>query len=151
MSDKQPNLAELDRNKQIRSVVDAVLEQRASGADVSDNVLCQQHASLLPELAVELRKLRVIARARELSQQAGGDLHAEATHETAAYEPAQRRGRRISRSLHIRCPLCHEPLEIAADQSLDDLVCQACQGRFNLAIVIVFVVSPGAKVISLLR
>ncbi len=133
MSDKQPNLAEIDRNKQLRRVVDAVLEQRASGEDVSDDVLCQQHASLLPELAVELRKLRVIARARELSQHAGGDPHVEATHAMAASEPAQRRGGRISRSLHIRCPLCHEPLEIAADQSLGDLACQACQGRFDLA------------------
>jgi serine/threonine protein kinase len=133
MSDKQPNLAELDRNEQIRRVVDAAIEKRASGNGVSDDVLCQQHAGLLPELAAELRKLRVIARARELSQQPGSGSQAAATHETAAYEPLPRRGRRISRSLHIRCPLCHEPLEIAADQSLDDLVCQTCQGRFNLA------------------
>src|SRR5688500_10807542 len=102
MSDKQPNLAELDRNDQIRHVVNAAIEQRASGNDVSDDVLCQQHASLLPELAAELRKLRVIARARELSQQPGNGPLAEATHETTAYEPGQRSGRRISRSLHIR-------------------------------------------------
>ena len=40
---------------------------------------------------------------------------------------------RLARSLRIRCPLCHEPLDVATDQSLDDVRCSACQGRFSLA------------------
>jgi hypothetical protein len=131
MSDKSPNLADLDRDAQIRRVVDAVILQRASGDDVSDDELCSEHASLLPELAVELSKLKLIARAR---QQAASELAPDAAgSDETAYAPAQRAGRRISRSLHIRCPLCHEPLQIEADQSLDDIPCRACDGRFSLA------------------
>lgn len=129
MSEKPPNLAELDRDAQIRRVVDAVILQRASGDDVSDEDLCSEHAGLLPQLAVELRKLKLIGRAR---QQAASALDAAVSDETV-YAPSQRPGRRVSRSLHIRCPLCHEPLQIEADQSLDDIPCRACDGRFSLA------------------
>jgi serine/threonine-protein kinase len=132
MSDLQPKLVELDRESQIRAVVDDALRRRASGEDVTDEALCQQHASLLPELAAQLRKLRLIVQAR-LQSQFTSDRRDAATEETAAYVPAGRQVPRLSRSLHIRCPLCHEPLEIAADQPLEDIPCAACRGRFNLA------------------
>jgi serine/threonine protein kinase len=132
MSDKSPSLADLDRDSQIRRVVDVVILQRASGDEISDDDLCSEHASLLPELAVELRKLKLIALARQQAA-SGSDPTAAASDETAAYARAQRPGRRISRSLQIRCPLCHEPLQIEADQSLDDIPCRACNGRFSLA------------------
>src|SRR5262245_11201777 len=132
MSDLQPKLVELDREAQIRAVVDDALRRRASGEDLTDEAICQQHASLLPELAAQLRKLRLIVQARVQSQHTS-DRRDAATEETAAYVPAGRQVPRLSRSLHIRCPLCHEPLEIAADQPLEDIPCAACRGRFNLA------------------
>src|SRR5215471_1431471 len=110
MSDTQPKLAELDRDAQIRGVVEDVLRRRADGEELADEAICQQHASLLPELAAELRKLRLIARARDQSQERTSDRRDAATKETVAYVPVHR----LSRSLNIRCPLCHEPLEIAA-------------------------------------
>src|SRR5262249_8357054 len=102
------------------------------GEAVSDEALCDQHAHLLPELKTELRKLHLIARAREQSQHVPRVPDA-AAQETAAFVAQGRQAPRLSRSLHIRCPLCHEPLEIAADQPLEDVLCAACQGRFNLA------------------
>jgi hypothetical protein len=131
MSDMQPKLTELDRDAQIRCVVAGALQRRTGGEEISDDDLYAEHPSLLPELATELRKLRVIARAREQSQQLGSDPMEPAGDETAAYMPAQ--SFRLSRSLHIRCPLCREPLEIVADQPLDDIPCLSCHGRFSLA------------------
>ena len=52
--------------------------------------------------------------------------------ETTAFSPSGN-APRASRSLEVRCPLCHEPLAILADQPLDDLACSACRGRFSLA------------------
>lgn len=131
MSDTPGNLAELDRDAQIRRVVDGALLRRAGGEEVGDEAVCRENPSLLPELAAELRKLRVIARAREQARQPS-DRDA-ASDETTDYASARRQSPRLSRSLHIRCPLCHEPLEFIADQPLDDIPCVACHGRFSLA------------------
>lgn len=122
---------DLDRAGQIRGVIEGVLARRSRGETISDESLCQLHPGLLPELAEELRKLRLIQRAREQAEQTDSKPSAAGT-ETAAYEPAHIR-QRLSQSLHIRCPLCHEPLEIVADQPLDDIPCTACKGRFSLA------------------
>jgi serine/threonine protein kinase len=129
----QPETVQLDRQAQIQRLLEMVLVQRAAGNDIADEVLCQEHASLMPELSVELRKLRVIHCARQQSERYEPDSKGAAPNETAAFVPAREQPRRLSRSLHIRCPLCHEPLEIATDQSLDDVQCTACQGRFSLA------------------
>src|SRR5437868_605804 len=102
MNDTQPKPADLDRNAQIRHVVDAALQGRNRGEEVSDDTLCQEHPNLLPELAVELRKLRVIARAREQSQPQAPDQNNAAIDETTAFVPTQRHAPRLSRSLRIR-------------------------------------------------
>src|SRR5262245_53119404 len=132
MSDTLREIADLDRDARLREVVDSAIQRRAAGEDLSDEALCQQHASLMPELAAELRKLRLIARAREQSHD-----HAPARQDTAIKETElvspRRQVQRLSRSLRIRCPLCHEPLEIVADQPLEEIPCTACHGRFNLA------------------
>jgi len=121
----------LDRAAQIRGVIEGVLARRARGEAVSDESLCKAHPELLPELSEELRKLRLIQRAREQADQEESK-HSAAGTETAAFVPAHSR-QRLSHSLSIRCPLCHEPLQIVADQPLDDIACTACQGRFSLA------------------
>jgi len=132
MAGAKPQPTDLDRDTRIRRAVDDALLRRSLGHDVTDDTLCRDNPSLLPELAEELRKLHVIERARLQSQV---PLHPDsaAVDETAAFVPARPKSQRLSHSLNIRCPLCHEPLEIAADQPLDDLHCSACQGRFNLA------------------
>src|SRR5688572_13133689 len=139
MADGLPQLAGLDRAELIRRVVDDAIARRTRGEELSDESLCQENPELLPELAEELRKLRLIEQARLQSQQPPLK-ESPAVLETAAYVPAgdnkspgSSQSPRLSQSLHIRCPLCHEPLDIAADQALDDLHCSACQGRFSLA------------------
>src|SRR5262245_22722717 len=132
MSHTQHETEAPDRSTQVRRVVESVLSRRAAGENVPDEVVWAEHASLLPELATELRKLRVIERGREQSQRDGATPGDAVVQETAAFVPS-RQPLRLSRSLHIRCPLCHEPLEIATDQSLDDVHCSACYGRFSLA------------------
>jgi len=132
MSEMGTPASDLDRAERVRRVAQDVLLRRSRGEDLSDEVLCHQHASLLPELAAELRKLQLIARAREQSQHADSRPAAAAA-ETAAYIHEERRTPRLSRSLDIRCPLCYEPLEIAADQPLGDIPCTTCGGRFSLA------------------
>ena len=36
------------------------------------------------------------------------------------------------RGLHVRCPHCHNPIEIADDRELDDVTCNSCGSSFNL-------------------
>ncbi len=133
MNDTLRNLTEVDRDAQIFRVVDEALQRRAGGEEITDDDLCREHPNLLPELAAELRKVRVIARAREQSRQPAADRRDPASDETAAFLPMRPQVPRLSRSLDIRCPLCREPLEIAADQPLEDIPCLSCHGRFSLA------------------
>ncbi|MGE3406280.1 MAG: serine/threonine-protein kinase, partial [Pirellulales bacterium] len=133
MSDEQAASSQPDLDTEIQRVVDQVLLRRNRGEQVSDDALCQEFPHLLPKLTVELRKLEVIARAREQWQQPASHHTEPKVDETADYPPPRQSATRQSRSLHIRCPLCHEPLAILADQPLDDLACTACRGRFSLA------------------
>lgn len=123
-ADHQANLAGLSREGQLRRVIDDALVRRAAGETLSDDELCGRHADLLPELASELRKLRVIglARAQAVGSAAGS------VQETVHYQAAG-----TSRALEIRCPLCREPFALAVDQQLEDLLCISCNGRFSLA------------------
>lgn len=138
MSDTTRNPTDVDRNAQVLRVVDETIQRRARGEDVSDDALCREHPTLLPELATELRKLGLISRARMQAQQSDptyddpnqGDAKG---HETVAFVLSGSQGPRLSRSLQIQCPLCHEPLEIVADQPLDEIPCLSCHGRFSLA------------------
>ncbi|HTN75024.1 MAG TPA: serine/threonine-protein kinase, partial [Pirellulaceae bacterium] len=130
MTQRPPSDVPLARADQLRRVIDDVLVRRAAGETLTDDELCQQHADLLPELDSELRKLRVIARARQQLQTPPTSPSPQAIDETAAFHRASSNH---SRALHIRCPLCHEPLAIVVDQPLDDIHCASCQGRFSLA------------------
>lgn len=121
-----------NRDARVRRVVEGILLRRAQGEALSDEAICAEHPDLLPELASELRKLAVIQKARTQSQQLVPQSDPIAGDETTPFV-ARNASRNLSRSLHIRCPLCHEPFEIVVDQPLDDLHCSACQGRFSLA------------------
>lgn len=128
-TDHELDLAGLGRDEQLRRIVDDALVRRAQGETISDEQLCQRYPQLMPQLASELRKLKVIGQARRQSQvDADATLVAATIHETANYVPAA-----VSHALKIRCPLCREPFELAVDQPLEDLLCLACSGRFSLA------------------
>lgn len=132
MIDRPSVDAPLGRDALLRRVVDDALVRRAAGEELSDEALCQQHQDLLPELASELRKLKLIQQAREQAKEVESVDQDAAVTETAAFVP-RHVSRHLSRSLKIRCPLCREPFEIAVDQPLDDLHCSSCRGRFSLA------------------
>jgi len=119
-----------DASEEVRRVVDDVLVRRARGEAIPDERVCAEHPDLAPELAAALTKLRLIERARSAARPDGRRASSDVT---TAYLPVRGQSLRLSQSLEIRCPLCHEPLAIVADQSLDDLHCRACQGRFSLA------------------
>src|SRR5262245_23623388 len=109
MSDSRTRPAELDRSEEIRVVIETLVSRRSRGEVVADEAVLSAHPQLLPELASELRKLALIARARD-QLPISSDRDDPSTAETRFFsENAQVRA---SRSLEIRCPLCHEPLEI---------------------------------------
>ncbi len=58
-----------DRMKRVRVVLDDCIRRRANGELLTDQSLTAAHPDLLPELAEELRKLLLIERARQTSQQ----------------------------------------------------------------------------------
>ena len=62
MSDtSNPNVDELrQRPQRIRQIVQDCIRRLAEGEGVSDESLIEAHADLMPELADELRKLKVI-------------------------------------------------------------------------------------------
>lgn len=35
-------------------------------------------------------------------------------------------------ALHVRCPHCHNPVEIVDDQPLKEITCPSCDSRFSL-------------------
>ena len=116
------------RSERIRQVVADCLRRRAAGDAVSDQSLIDAHADLMPELAVELRKLRFIGAAWEKAKEdASVDVNTETSQgQEPSAAPAPDRG------LHIRCPHCHNPVEIAVDTPLMDITCSSCGSRFSL-------------------
>ena len=34
--------------------------------------------------------------------------------------------------MHLRCPHCHNPMEVVPDQPFEDLTCPSCGSNFNL-------------------
>jgi serine/threonine protein kinase len=125
----QLDLSGLARDEQLRRVLDDALVRRAAGETLSDDLLCERYPQLLPDLLSELRKLQLIGVARERSlHETEQIVMPSEVRETAHYAPMS-----ASRALHIRCPLCREPFDIAVDQPLEDLLCGACDGRFSLA------------------
>ena len=123
-TDHQLDLTGLPREAQLRRVLDDVLVRRAEGEPLTDDQVCERHVDLLPELASELRKLKVIGLARLQSLEEPEDtLPLAEICETSNFIAAS-----MSRALQIRCPLCREPFELAVDQHLEDLLCICCNG-----------------------
>lgn len=113
MSDTDNTKADgqLCRSEQIRRIIDDYIGRRSKGEEVSDQALLQSHPELLPELAEQLRGLRVIERAqRQFDNESAGQ----------------------STGLRIRCPHCHQSVELADETQLSGVVCPSCGGTFSL-------------------
>ena len=113
--------AQVERSGRLRQVIDDCLRRRAEGKSVSEESLIDTHPDLMPELAEELGKLRLIEAGR---RQAERELH-----ETAPYAE-QRAG---SRRLRICCPHCRDPFEVVADTPLAEITCSSCGNHFSFA------------------
>src|SRR3954469_1430450 len=88
----------MPRLAQIQAVLHEHKCRRAAGDSMTDATLMAAHPELMPELAAELRKLRIIAAAREKAMAPPTDD----SDKTLEHTP----GRKDSRGLHIRCPHC---------------------------------------------
>ncbi len=114
-----------ERSQQIQRVMADCLAQRGAGKTLTDESVIEAHADLLPELAEELHKLRVIAAARQkVEQQDGTDRQPS---QGPPDQPAEQQG------LRIRCPHCHHPVVLVADVPFTDITCGSCGSHFSLA------------------
>ena len=91
----------------VNAIINDLIARRTAGERVSDESLIEQHPDLMPELADELRKLRIVEAAEQ---------HAQSPPE----------------GLRIRCPHCHNPVELVDDASLSEIVCPSCHSGFSL-------------------
>ena len=113
--------------EQIRQITEEWLRQWAAGEPSTIESLVEDHPDLMPELGEELPKLMKIAQAGPGSYK--DDLGDDVDVSTLAQE----RRRPDSDGLCIRCPHCHNPIELLFDAPLSDITCRACGSAFSLA------------------
>ncbi len=122
------------RPERIREIVDSCLSRWAAGESFSEAMIVQSHPDLMPELGEELRKIRLItaAGARETPPREVGDTRVEENPSNRMPSTTRQQGSSGSRSLHVRCPHCHEPMELLTDSPFTDITCVSCGGSFSL-------------------
>ena len=99
------------RSDRIQRILHDCIVRRAAGETISDQSLMEAHPDLQPELAETLPVLRLIESAlNEADQEA----------------VAARNG------LRIRCPHCHNPMEVIEDSDLSEMTCPSCGSGFGL-------------------
>src|SRR5689334_481575 len=92
------------KHAEIQAVLDEQARRRAAGEAISDISIMEAHPELMPELGEALRKVRIMAAARE---------KAFAPPETAGEQTVEHKpSRKDSRGLHIRCPHCSNFVEV---------------------------------------
>ncbi len=122
MSDES---ADTPRQSQIRDIVSKYVEQCTRGESPDVQQVESQHPDLMPELAEELRKLRLVALARRDFERVFED-GSQPTHDYGdeSVETA---------TIAIRCPHCSNTVEILVDLPWTDITCVACGNVFSLA------------------
>jgi WD40 repeat protein/serine/threonine protein kinase len=136
-----------DRVDRVQAIVDEVIRRRAAGEHVPDDHVVADHADLAELLAPKLAQLRLIQAAGEVAQQntcpdtvaatvsAFGDLDRDAGAGSSNISPLEAKaGKHGSRgaSLQIRCPHCHQRIEVLPDDLSSDIACESCGSAFNL-------------------
>ena len=111
-----------DKLQQIQDVLSDVVHRRNAGEMVSDESIRRLRPDLMPELARELGKLRMIEAARQAAEQppedSSGDqgISSESDLETQGMPEADELNARAG-MLRICCPHCQNPIAIVADDA----------------------------------
>ena len=63
------------RSQSIREIIDDLIVRRAAGEVVTDESVIEVHPDLMPELAAELRNLRIVQCAEQDAQSVSEGLH----------------------------------------------------------------------------
>lgn len=95
-------------HERLTAIIDDCLVRRAKGESVDDDVLIETYPELMPELAEQLRFLR-------LAQSAESDIAS------------------VSREFNVRCPHCHRQIELTDDTPPREIECPSCGSSFRLA------------------
>lgn len=116
-----------DRQVRLRQVVADYVREIVLGRKVTPEACVEAHSDLLPELAIELKKAQLIASAYEKALD-----DASPTVVDPDEQPTQTFWRTDVSTLHVRCPHCHNPVDISGDTSLVDILCTTCGSSFSL-------------------
>jgi len=113
----------IGRQRQLDAVIAEYIRRRAVGDEVSKQSFLDAHSELLPELAEALQQVSEFGAApqstnRRHTQDADTIDHADSS--TGS-------GRLI-----VRCPGCHEPIDVAVDTPATELTCSSCGIHFSL-------------------
>ena len=126
-----PNDDVAGSKKEIDSKVIGVIaeleKRRSKGEIVTDESVIADHPELSPVLAQKLEQLNRIKAARD---QAAVSESAKLpfTHQTDC------NGLQLSEfGIPVRCPHCHNQIEIVIEAPFDDIVCESCGSQFSLA------------------
>ena len=120
-----------EKLERIRRIADDCLRGWAAGERISESALAESHPDLMPELAEELRRLRLIHEARHgRPEHASTDVHADS--ERITVEQAGDIPNSGSRGLQVRCPHCHNSVSLMSDTPLSDITCDGCGSSFSL-------------------
>ena len=100
-----------DRSERLHQIIHDYIVRRAAGEAVSDQALLDAHPDLEPELAETLRGLRLVDSAfRQVDGEAASKC----------------------RGLRIRCPHCHDPMQLSDDTHPSEMTCPSCGNAFGL-------------------
>lgn len=125
------------RSQPIGDLIREVMRRRALGEHVSDASVIEAHAELMPELSEELRKLRMIEDARKRAIEHGategsGEAPGGVSDNEGAGTSIPPIDARADHGLHVRCPHCHNPVEIVPDDPWAEVMCRACGSSFSV-------------------
>jgi WD40 repeat protein len=98
------------------------------GESIPDESLVAAHPELMPELAEQLRHVRLFRAACRQVEHVNRERQATSSRpdEVIVKDSAPR-------GLHVRCPHCRTPVELPVEGHVTDITCNSCGGHFSLA------------------
>ena len=122
------NQSSSDRQRQL----DDILAELMRAADAGESVSPDEWLIRYPDFAAELKEY---LEKQQRVERLVGPLRQAAAH-----------------VLHVRCPHCHNPIELLEDARLDEVSCPSCGSSFSLVgEKTISKYSPGEKMIGLER